>query len=197
MHESPQPFDNNEIYKWNRLLSLNGQTKDAFTKSQKGGWKYDIVYPGFKINLSDVCAAVGLAQIRKYNEELLAKRKLIFQEYNNKFSKLDWAETPPAQTTFKESSYHVYLLRIKNISENQRDKIIEEISKRNVAVNVHFIPLPMLKIFKDRGFDIKDFRVSYDNYSREITLPIYPQLSADNVNKIIQSVIESYGSVMR
>ncbi len=179
------------------MLSLNGQTKDAFTKSQGGGWKYDIVYPGFKMNQNDLCAAVGLAQIRKYSHELLLKRKKIFEKYNNAFSKYEWAELPPSSTGEKESSYHVYLLRIKEITEDQRDKIIDEITKYEVAVNVHFIPLPMLKVFKDRNYDIKNFPVSYDNYSREITLPVYPQLTDPDIEKIIQSVIESYDTVIK
>lgn len=190
------PFDNEELYHWLRLLSLNGQTKDAFTKSQGGGWKYDIIYPGFKINLSDICAAVGLAQIKKYSEDLLVRRKIIFQKYNDAFSRFNWGETPPSKTIDRESSYHIYLLRIKKITEDQRDRIIEEINKKQVSVNVHFIPLPLLKVFKDGGYKIDNFPASYDNYSREITLPVYPQLSEDDLSKIIQAVIESYECVI-
>lgn len=193
----PKPFNNKELYQWLRLLSLNGQTKDAFAKSQGGNWKYDIVYPGFKINLNDLCAAVGLAQIKKYSRDLLVKRKNIFEKYNEAFSKCEWAELPPYATSEKESSYHVYLLRIKGITEEQRDNIIEEINKRGVAVNVHFIPLPLLKIFCERNYEIKNYPVSYDNYSREITLPVYPQLTQDQINKVILSVIESYDEVIK
>ncbi len=196
----PEKFDNDELYAWLRLLSLNGQTKDAFAKSQGGNWKYDIVYPGFKINLNDLCAAVGLAQIRKYTDELLIKRKNIFEKYNHEFSKHEWAQLPPSYFKDKpgtESSYHVYLLRINGISETQRDSIIEEINKREVAVNVHFIPLPLLQIFRERNFEIENFPVSYDNYSREITLPVYPQLSDADINKIVNSVTESYEAVIR
>ncbi len=193
----PEEFDNSELYKWLRLLSLNGQTKDAFTKSLGGNWKYDIVYPGFKINLNDLCAAVGLAQIRKYSGDLLLRRKNIFKKYNSFFSKTGWAQLPPAKDEFKETSYHIYLLRIKDISEEQRDRIIEEINKREVAVNVHFIPLPMLSIFRERNFKIENFPNSYDNYSRVITLPVYPQLSDDDVKLIINSVSDSYNAVMK
>lgn len=193
----PKPFNNMELYQWLRLLSLNGQTKDAFTKSLGGNWKYDIVYPGFKINLNDLCAAVGLAQIKKYSMDLLIKRKKIFEKYNNAFSKCEWAELPPSVTKEKESSYHVYLLRIKGITEEQRDKIIEKINKREVAVNVHFLPLPLLKIFRERDYKIENYPVSYDNYSREITLPVYPQLKPEEINKIIQSVTDSYDDVTK
>lgn len=192
----PAKFNNDELYQWLRLLSLNGQTKDAFTKSQGGNWRYDIVYPGFKINLNDLCAAVGLAQIRKYNDDLLLKRKLIFEKYNEAFRQTDWAELPPSLDKDKETSYHVYLLRIKNITEDQRDRIIEEINKKEVAVNVHFIPLPMLKIFREREYKIEDYPVSYDNYSREITLPVYPQLTEKEINTVIKSVIESCQKVI-
>ena len=190
-------FDNDKLYDWLRLISLNGQTKDAFTKSLGGNWRYDIVYPGFKINLNDVCAAIGLAQIRKYNHNLLVSRKEIFRKYDEAFGKTDWGELPPSFTDEKESSYHVYLLRIKGISEEQRDKIIEEINKREVAVNVHFIPLPMLKIFKEMNFYVSDFPVSYDNYSREISLPVYPQLKDEEINTVIRAVMESYESIMQ
>lgn len=187
----PGKFNNDDLYQWLRLLSLNGQTKDAFTKSQGGNWRYDIVYPGFKINLNDLCAAVGLAQIRKYNDDLLLKRKLIFEKYNEAFSQTDWAELPPSLNKDKETSYHIYLLRIKNITEDQRDRIIEEINKKEVAVNVHFIPLPLLKIFRERNYNIEDYPISYDNYSREITLPVYPQLTDSEINTVIKSVLES------
>lgn len=193
----PAPFDNKELYDWLRLLSLNGQTKDAFTKSQGGNWRYDIVYPGFKINLNDLCAAVGLAQIRKYTDDLLLRRKKIFEYYNSFFSEFDWAQLPPSQNNDKESSYHVYLLRIKEINEQQRDLIIEEINKREVAVNVHFIPLPMLKVFRELNYKIEDHPVSYDNYSREITLPVYPQLSKEDLKMITASVREAYEQAVK
>lgn len=192
----PEEFDNTELYKWLRLLSLNGQTKDAFTKSKGGNWRYDIVYPGFKINLNDLCAAVGLAQIRKYSSELLLKRKKIFEKYNKGLGSFDWAILPPSGEIERESSYHVYLLRIKGISEKQRDMIIDKITEKGVAVNVHFVPLPMLTAFKDRGYRIEDYPVSYENYKCEITLPVYPQLKDEETDKVISAVIESYNSVM-
>lgn len=91
----PDPFDNDEIYKTLRLWSLNGQTKDAFTKSQSGGWRYDIVYPGFKINMPDICAAIGLAQIRKYENVILEERKRVFDFFGTHFKEDEWAEIPP------------------------------------------------------------------------------------------------------
>lgn len=193
----PGKFNNEDLYNWLRLLSLNGQTKDAFTKALGGNWRYDIVYPGFKINLSDLCAAVGLSQIRKYTTDLLLRRKEIFKKYNEGLMGKEWAELPPAKTDQKETSYHIYPLRIRSITEEQRDMIIEEINKREVAVNVHFVPLAMLKIFKERNYEIENYPVSYDNYSREITLPVYPQLSENETDTILKAVIDSYEEVMK
>lgn len=184
----PPPFDNGELYKILRLWSLNGQTKDAFTKSQSGGWRYDVVYPGFKINMPDVCAAIGLAQIRKYDEQLLKERRRVYEYFSEAFAKEEWAELPPYHKMDCSSSYHLYPLRIKNISETQRDLIIDTISREQVAVNVHFIPLPLLTVFKERGYSIDDFPVSYDNYSREISLPIYPQLDNNRCAYIVSTV---------
>ena len=192
----PAPFNNAEEYAYLRMMTLNGQTKDAFSKSKAGSWRYDIIDLGLKINMPDVCAAIGLAQIRKYDHGLLAERKRVFDQYSKAFSKLNWAQVPPQDDEKRTSSCHLYALRIKGITETQRDAIIDEISKTGVAVNVHFIPMPMLTLFKDLGYDIKDFPRSFDNYSREISLPIYPQLSTEQVAYIILSVINAYNSII-
>jgi dTDP-4-amino-4,6-dideoxygalactose transaminase len=133
-----------------RLWSLNGQTKDAFTKSAAGGWEYDIVYPGFKMNMPDVLAALGLAQFRKYKTELISERKRVFDFYDEVFSKYEWAICPPFKKDGCRTSYHLYPLRIKGIDEQQRNNIMELIAERSVAVNVHFKPLPLLSVFKKR-----------------------------------------------
>lgn len=192
----PEPFDNADLYKELRLFTLNCQTKDAFTKTKAGGWRYDIIGQGMKINMADVNAAIGLAQIRQY-DKMLAERKRVFNTYNEAFGKCDWAITPPAITGQKESSYHVYALRIKNISEEQRDEIIKEISKSEVAVNVHFIPLPMLTLYKNMGYDIKDYPQAYYNYAHEISLPIYPQLDEEKVRFVIDTVINAYNKIVK
>jgi dTDP-4-amino-4,6-dideoxygalactose transaminase len=192
----PEPFDNAEAYKTLRLWSLNGQTKDAFTKSQSGGWRYDIVYPGFKINMPDVCAAIGLAQIRKYEDVILKERKRVFDYYGEQFKNDDWAELPPYNKPDHRGSCHLYPLRIKNITEDQRDKIIDLISAQDVAVNVHFIPLPLLTIFKERGFKMQDFPVTFNSYSREISLPIYPQLNNNMCLHIVNTVRNAVSDVI-
>lgn len=191
----PAPFDNNELYTTLRQMSLNCQTKDAFSKSKAGGWRYDIVGLGMKINMADVNAAIGLAQMRQY-PDLLLERKRVFHLYNDAFSKLSWAILPPSHSNGKETSYHLYALRINEITEIQRDTIIDEISKKGVAVNVHFIPMPMLTFFKEQGYEIKNYPQSYKNYACEISLPIYPQLTNDQVSYIIDTVIDAYKTIM-
>lgn len=191
----PEPFDNDKLYADMRLFSLNCQTKDAFTKSKAGGWRYDIIGQGMKCNLADVNAAIGLAQIRKY-EDLLKERKRVFTRYNDALKQYDWALTPPAITPGKESSYHVYALRIKDVTEQQRDEIIQEIAKSEVAVNVHFVPMPMLTLFREKGYDIKDYPQAYRNYAHEISLPIYPQLTDEQADFVIRTVVEAHNKVM-
>ena len=191
----PKPFDNDELYKELRLRALNCQTKDAFTKTKAGGWKYDIIGQGMKINMADVNAAIGLAQIREY-ENLLRERKRVFNIYTKAFADCEWAITPPSVSGIKESSYHIYALRIKGITEEQRDAIIQEISKDEVAVNVHFIPMPMLTLFKGLGYDIKNYPNAYNNYAHEISLPIYPQLSEEKVLFVAQTVIKAYKNII-
>ena len=191
----PAPFDNEQLYKDMRLMTLNCQTKDAFTKSQAGGWRYDIVGRGMKVNMADVNAAIGLAQIRQY-DKLLAERKRIFNTYDEMLRQYDWAILPPSLTDTRQSSYHVYALRIKGITEQQRDDIISEISRHEVAVNVHFVPLPMLTYFRSKGYDIKDYPTAYNNYSHEISLPVYPQLDNEKVRFVAKTLIEAYQTVI-
>lgn len=191
----PAPFDNDELYKTLRLWSLNGQTKDAFTKSKAGGWKYDIVYPGFKMNMPDVLAAIGLSQVRKYNQVLLKARRRVFDRYTDAFNKYSWAVIPPFDANGTTSSYHLYPLRINKITEEQRDKIIDLITDKGVAVNVHFIPMPMLTIFKNTGYDINNYPKTYELYSGEISLPVYPQLTDEECSFICEAVISSVEQV--
>ncbi len=190
----PKPFDNEQLYKQLRLMSLNCQTKDAFTKSKAGGWRYDIVGMGMKANMADVNAAIGLAQIRKY-PQMLARRKEIFQAYNEALAQEPWAILPPMNDGSRETSYHVYALRIRDFSEEQRDAMIAEISKSEVAVNVHFIPLPMLTLFSQLGYKIEDYPQAYANYAHEITLPCYPMLTDEQVQFVIKTVKEAYAQL--
>jgi dTDP-4-amino-4,6-dideoxygalactose transaminase len=152
--------------------------------------------PGMKINMPDVCAAIGLAQIRQY-KKLLSERKQIYDLYSELFAQYDWAQLPPQDNDFQTSSYHLFALRIIGIDETKRDEIIVELAKRGIAANVHFIPMPMLSLFKNLGYKIENYPVAYDNYTREISLPIYPQLTNLQINYIVEKVAESYYSVIK
>jgi dTDP-4-amino-4,6-dideoxygalactose transaminase len=192
----PDCFDIEEEYNLMKLYTLNGQNKDAFTKSQAGGWKYDILFAGLKVNLPDVCAAIGLAQIRKYDNLLIKERERVARAYHSFFSKYEQFELPPLEDENRKSCFHLYALRLKSCKEEQRDLIIEEITQKGVAVNVHFIPMPMLTVFKNLGYKIEDYPVAYDNYSREISLPIYPQLTNEQIDYICEAVLTSYKKVV-
>ncbi|MBG9377159.1 DegT/DnrJ/EryC1/StrS family aminotransferase [Panacibacter sp. DH6] len=192
----PAPFNNEAVYKTLRLWSLNGQTKDAFTKSSAGGWEYDIVYPGFKMNMPDVLAAIGLAQFRKYKSALLAERKRVFDYYTRAFKNFAWAICPPFEKAGCSGSWHLYPLRIKGAGEKERNAIIEKIAAHEVAVNVHFKPLPMLSVFKERGYNIEDFPVAYELYCNEISLPVYPQLTDELCETVVKAVAESVTAVL-
>ena len=193
----PAPFDNEEIYKALCIKTLHGQNKDALAKTLKGGWRYDIVEPGYKCNMMDIQAAIGLVELERYDSENLVRRKQIVNQYNAVLSKLPWAQLPVVGTKDKTSSYHLYPLRINGISEIQRDLIIDKISNMEVAVNVHFIPLPLLSFYKGIGFEMGNYPVAFDNYSREITLPLYFNLTDENVKTVLNALIESVESVLQ
>jgi len=185
----PSPFNTDLEYNYLKMYTLNGQNKDALAKSKGSGWRYDILFQGLKINMPDVCAAIGLAQIRKYNQDLLPQRKQIAQKYCNGFGEQDWFIAPPLISPQRESCYHLFPLRIKGITESQRDKVIDDLAALGIAANVHFIPMPMLTYFKSLGYKIEDYPVAYQNYANEISLPIYPQLTQSELDFIIISVI--------
>ena len=193
----PAPFDNEEIYKALCIKTLHGQNKDALAKTLKGGWRYDILEPGYKCNMMDIQAAIGLVELERYDSENLVRRKQIVNQYNAVLSKLPWAQLPVVGTKDKTSSYHLYPLRIKGISETQRDLIIDKISNMEVAVNVHFIPLPLLSFYKGFGFEMGNYPVAFDNYSREITLPLYFNLTDENIKTVLNALIESVESVLQ
>lgn len=186
----PEPFDNQEEYAFLKLFSMNGQNKDAFAKSKGANWRYDILFKGFKMNMPDICAAIGLAQIRQYVNSLLPLRKVISMRYCDAFRPYDWFIEPVMKEDNREASYHLFPLRIKGITEAQRDRMIDELMVRGINVNVHFIPMPMLTYFKSLGYAIANFPNSYKQYAAEISLPIYPQLSDAELHYITDAVIE-------
>ena len=193
----PEPFDNKALYDSLCIKSLHGQNKDALAKSKIGNWRYDVIEAGYKSNMTDIQAAMGLAELERYDEDMLMRRKQIFNKYSERFEKHDWAQIPEYEDNDKTTSYHVFLLRIKNISEQQRDEIITKIFEREVSVNVHFIPVPMLSYYKNSGYNINDYPVAYNNYSREITLPVYYSLTDEQVETVANAVIQSVEEVIK
>ncbi|MHB8259522.1 MAG: DegT/DnrJ/EryC1/StrS family aminotransferase [Bacteroidia bacterium] len=192
----PAPFDNEEEYKKLCVSTLHGQNKDALAKTQKGNWKYDVVEAGYKCNMTDICAAIGLIELERYDTETFVKRKEICTYYSNFFAKYNVFELPVQKTDDKESCYHLYPLRIKNITEAQRDEIIKHIFDCDVSVNVHFIPVPCMSFYKGLGYDIKNYPTTYNNYSREITLPVYYNLTTEQLQTITNAVLQSVEKVL-
>jgi dTDP-4-amino-4,6-dideoxygalactose transaminase len=192
----PAPFDNAEIYKELCIKILHGQSKDALAKSQIGNWRYDVVEPGFKCNMTDLQAAIGLTELSRYDTENLPRRKEIFYKYREAFSTQDWAIIPTYLSEYKTSSYHLFMLRIADCSEEQRDAIMDKIFATGVSVNVHFQPLPMLSAYKKMGYDMVNFPNAYACYANEISLPVYYDLSDEDVQTIIDAVIDGVKQVL-
>lgn len=192
----PAPFDNTAIQQYLKVKSLHGQTKDAFSKIQIGAWRYDILEPGYKFNMTDIQAAMGLVELERYDEDMLTRRRRIFDIYSDAFTKYSWAVVPVYSTPVKTSSFHAYLLRIKGVSEQQRDSIIREIYMREVAVNVHFIPLPMMSYYKSQGYRIEDYPATWRNYACEISLPVYYSLTEDQIAEVVDAVVLSVQKVI-
>jgi len=191
----PAPFDNEDIYKQLCIKTLHGQNKDALAKTQKGNWKYDIVEAGYKCNMTDLTAAIGLIEIERYENDTLLKRKHIVNTYNNLLKNDARLQLPVFETSTKISSYHLYPLRIKNITEQQRDEIMQHIFEADVSVNVHFIPVPSTSFYKSLGYDISNYKTTYDNFSREISLPVFYDLTDAQIKTVVDAVIKAVNKV--
>ena len=176
--------DNDAIYKQLQLLSLHGQSKDALAKTQLGAWEYDIVGPWFKCNMTDVAAAMGLSQMKRYGA-MLARRKEIISRYDAAFRPLG-VETLEHYTEQYQSSGHLYLSRIPGITAEQRNEIIIKMAEKGVACNVHYKPLPMHTAYKKLGFDIADFPNAYAHFANEISLPLHTCLTDEQVDYVIE-----------
>lgn len=190
-----EQFNHADLQKQFKTSSLHGQTKDAFSKMQVGAWRYDVVEAGFKCNMTDLQAAIGLVELERY-EDTLTKRKAIFDYYTNKLSQYKWANTPVYETSDKTSSYHLYLLRINNCTEEQRNEIIQKISEQEVAVNVHYLPLPMLSFYKNLGYNMEDYPNAYNNYKCEISLPVWYNLTDKQMETVVNTVVSAVDEVL-
>ena len=192
----PLPFNNADVYSKLCISTLHGQNKDALAKTQKGNWKYDIVEAGYKCNMTDISAAIGLVELERYDNDTLIKRKSIVYNYQKAFEMDDRFELPLIETKNKTSCYHLYPLRIKGITEQQRDLIIQEIFNADVSVNVHFIPVPATSFYKSLGYDLLNYPVTYNNFSREISLPVFYDLSPEQQNTVINAVKNAVNTIL-
>jgi dTDP-4-amino-4,6-dideoxygalactose transaminase len=180
-----------EIYRQLQLLSLHGQSKDALAKTQLGAWEYDIVGPWYKCNMTDVAAAMGLAQMKRY-ARMLERRKEIITRYDQALRPLG-VETLDHYTDEHISSGHLYLSRIPGITAQERNDIITKMAQRGIACNVHYKPLPMHTAYKNMGFDIADYPNAYAHFINEISLPMHTRLTDEQVDY----VIENYADVLK
>lgn len=177
-------IDDEEIYKRLQLLSLHGQSKDALAKTKLGAWEYDIVDTYYKCNMTDVAAAIGLAQLRRY-PNMLVRRKEIIEKFDNALKPLG-IETLEHYNDTVCSSGHLYLTRIPNFSVEQRNDFIIKMAEKGVACNVHYKPLPMHTAYKKLGFDIKDYPNAYKRFENEVSLPLHTCLTDEQVEYIIK-----------
>ena len=181
-------IDNEWMYKQFMLLSLHGQNKDALAKTQLGSWEYDIVSPAYKCNMTDVVAAIGLIQFKRY-PSILERRKMLIQRYDKAFSLYNVQVLNHFSETHS-SSGHLYLVRLLGKDEAYRNKVIEAMAERGIACNVHYKPLPMMTAYKQLGFDIANFPQAFNQYRNEITLPLHTCLTDEEQTYIISNFVD-------
>lgn len=186
-------MDDDWLYRQFMLYSLHGQSKDALAKTQVGAWEYDIIYPAYKCNMTDIMASFGIVQLNRY-DQLKRRRKEIIEKYNETLIPLGVEILTHYGDDFA-SSGHLYLVRIPGISEVKRNEIINNMAKAGVSCNVHYKPLPMFTAYKNLGFDIKDYPNAYNQYVNEITLPLHTLLSDIDVEYILKELIKVVGAI--
>ena len=186
-------INDDELYRQVQLFSLHGQSKDALAKTKLGAWEYDIIGPWYKCNMTDIMAALGLVQMKRY-PQMLQRRKEIIQRYDQALKAIG-VEVLNHYSETHQSSGHLYITRIPNITTEQRQTIIEQMAERGIATNVHYKPLPMMTAYKNMGFDIKDYSNAYAHFANEITLPLHTRLTDEEIEYIISNYIEVITSV--
>ena len=180
--------DDEWLYKQFQLMSLHGQNKDALAKTKLGAWEYDIVYPAYKCNMTDIMAAIGLVQLERY-PGMLARRREIIGRYDEALRDCG-VRVLEHYGENHESSGHLYLVRLSGRDESFRNRVIEGMAEREIACNVHYKPLPMMTAYKNLGFDIKDYPNAYNQYRNEITLPLHTCLTDEQVEYVIENFKE-------
>lgn len=187
--ENPK-FDNEELYKEFQIYSLHGQTKDALSKMKAGSWEYDIVIPGYKCNMTDIMAAIGLVQLKRY-PKLLERRYEIANMYDKAFEGTNISFLKHKTEKYL-SSHHLYITHIKGANIEQRNKIIVKLAEKGISANVHYKPLPLLTAYK-KDFDMSDYPNAYKYYENEITLPLNTLLTDEDV----QYIIDTYKKIVK
>ena len=185
---SIEGIDDEWLYKQYQLLSLHGQNKDALAKTQLGAWEYDIVAPDYKCNMTDIAAAIGLVQIRRY-AELLHRRREIVERYNEALRDCN-VQVLNHYGDDHQSSGHLYLVRLLGKDAEYRNEVIRKMAERGIACNVHYKPLPMMTAYKNLGFDIKDYPNAYRQFENELTLPLHTRLSDEDVEYVIGNFVD-------
>lgn len=181
-------IDDEDIYRQIQLFSLHGQSKDALAKTQLGAWEYDIAGTWYKCNMTDVAAAMGLAQMKRY-PEMLKRRECIIKKYDDALKPLGIKVLAHYADSYR-SSGHLYITQVPNVSLEQRNEIIIKMAEMGIACNVHYKPLPMHTAYRNMGFDIKDYPNAYKNFANEITLPLHTCLTDEEVDYVIENFIE-------
>lgn len=184
-----EEIDEEWLYHQYMLYSLHGQSKDAFTKNQFGNWEYDIIYPAFKCNMTDIQAAIGLKQLERY-DKLLDRRREIIERYDRAFLPFGIRRLVHYDH-HNSSSGHLYLARIPGITEEERNKLIAQMAEKGIACNVHYKPLPMMTAYQKMGLCIEDYPNSYQQYKNEISLPLHTCLNNEDVEYVIGTFIEA------
>lgn len=187
--KSIEGIDDSELYHLYQLYSLHGQSKDALAKTKAGAWEYDIVGPWYKCNMTDINAAIGLVQLKRY-PLLIERRYEIVEKYDKAMDDMGIEHIVHNGKNY-HSSAHLYLIRIPDITVEQRNDIITHMAEKGVATNVHYKPLPMMTAYKTLGFDIKDYPNAYDLYHNEITLPLHTKLTDEDVDIVINTLKET------
>ena len=180
--------DNEELYREYQIYSLHGQTKDALAKTKAGSWEYDIVIPGYKCNLTDIAASIGLVQLDRY-PKLLERREDIISQYNKGFEGTRITALSHSSEDYR-SCGHLYITHVEGATFEQRGEIIVKMAERGISCNVHYKPLPLLTAYKNLGFDIENYPNAYNYYVKEITLPLHTRLSDEDVAVIIENFKE-------
>lgn len=188
-----EALDSDKLYRDFCLMGLHGQSKDALAKIQAGAWEYDVLYPAYKCNMTDIQAAIGLVQLDRF-DSLIARRRELVARYDAALKPLGILTLDHLEEG-NASNCHLYLTRIPSCPLKRRSGIITRMAEKGVAANVHFKPLPLLTAYRDLGFDIKDYPNAYAQYSNEITLPLHTKLTNEQADFVIQSFIEAQAEV--